>query len=199
VDPLSRTAKTPDSHNLFIADLDGTLLDPSARLSDFARKAVMRLLAAGVSFTVASARSVQSMRPILGDLPLRLPVVGLNGAFLSDLRTGRHERVAAIAPSALPRLLRAADSLGLQPFVTSYDGARDNLYIPAPDNDGIGWYLHDRRSAANPRLRVLFISGYMEAAEVRRSIQARGTAFLQKPFASPELARAVRSALANPV
>ena len=47
-------------------------------------------------------------------------------------------------------------------------------------------------------MRVLFISGYMEAAEARRSVQVQGTAFLQKPFASRELARAVRDALANP-
>jgi len=38
-----------------------------------------------------------------------------------------------------------------------------------------------------------------EAEEARRSIQVKGTAFLQKPFASPELARAVRNALANPL
>ena len=62
-----------------------------------------------------------------------------------------------------------------------------------------GGELAERLRASNPGLRVLFISGYMEAEEARRSIQVKGTAFLQKPFASPELARAVRSALANPV
>ena len=62
-----------------------------------------------------------------------------------------------------------------------------------------GGELAERLRASNPCLRVLFISGYMEAEEARRSIQVKGTAFLQKPFASPELARAVRSALASPV
>jgi CheY-like chemotaxis protein len=62
-----------------------------------------------------------------------------------------------------------------------------------------GGELAERLRASNPGLRVLFISGYMEAEEARRSIQVKGTAFLQKPFASPELARAVRGALDNPV
>jgi two-component system cell cycle sensor histidine kinase/response regulator CckA len=61
-----------------------------------------------------------------------------------------------------------------------------------------GGELAERLRASNPRLRVLFISGYMEAEEARRSIQVKGTAFLQKPFASPELARAVSNALADP-
>ncbi len=61
-----------------------------------------------------------------------------------------------------------------------------------------GGELAEQLQRSNPRMRVLFISGYMEAAEARRSVQVRGTAFLQKPFAFQELARAVREALAPP-
>ncbi len=143
----------PQPTELFVSDLDGTLLDPDARLSAFAREALERILQAGAHFTVASARSVQSMRPILGDLPLRLPVVTLNGAILSNLRTATHERVVSIAAGALRVVLEAAAGLGLKPFVTSFDGARDNLYIPPPANDGTAWYLANRREARDPRLR----------------------------------------------
>ncbi len=138
---------------LFVADLDGTLLGPDARLSAFAREALGRIFEAGALFTVASARSVQSMRPILGDLPLRLPVVTLNGAIVSDFRTARHERVVSIAAGALRVVLETAAALGLKPFITSFDGARDNLYIPPPANDGAAWYLANRREARDPRLR----------------------------------------------
>ncbi len=141
------------SGELFVSDLDGTLLDGQARLSDFARQAVTRIVESGAHFTVASARSVQSMRPILGDLPLRLPVVAMNGAFVSDLRTGTHELIEAMPAAALPPLLEAAAEWGLEPFVTSFDGERDNLYLPEPANDGMAWYLSDRRRAADPRLR----------------------------------------------
>jgi hypothetical protein len=143
----------PRPTELFVADLDGTLLGPDARLSAFAREALERILQAGAHFTVASARSVQSMRPILGDLPLRLPVVTLNGAILSDLRTARHVRVVSVAVGALRVVMDAAAGLGLKPFITSFDGARDNLYIPPPANDGAAWYLANRREARDPRLR----------------------------------------------
>lgn len=143
---------------LFISDLDGTLLDAEAHLSPFARQALTRVVEAGAPFTVASARSVQSMRPILGDLPLRLPVVAMNGAFVTDLRTGRHEVVEAMPAAAVRPLLEAAAGWGLEPFVTTWDGERDNLYLPEPANQGMAWYLADRTRAADPRLREDYAS-----------------------------------------
>ena len=54
---------------LYVSDLDGTLLQPDATLSRFARSGLEELLADGALFTVASARSVVSMNAILGALP----------------------------------------------------------------------------------------------------------------------------------
>jgi len=141
------------SGTLYVTDLDGTLLGPDGLLSDFTRGAVTRLLDAGVPLALASARSAQSMRPMVGGLPLRLPVVAMNGAFLTDLATGRHERICAIPLEAVTIVLRAGESAGLVPFVTSHDGASDNLYVPLPDNDGMAWYRDDRRRVRDPRLR----------------------------------------------
>jgi 5-amino-6-(5-phospho-D-ribitylamino)uracil phosphatase len=136
----------------FVSDLDGTLLGPDGRLSPFAREAVTRLLDAGVALTVASARSVQSMRPLLGDLPFRMPVVAMNGALLTDWATGRHVEIRSIPSDAVAQVLAAATGTALQPFVTSHDGTRDNLYLPEPDNGGMAWYVEERRRVRDPRL-----------------------------------------------
>ena len=93
------------------------------------------------------------MRPILGDLPLRLPVVAMNGAFVSDFRTGRHEIVESIRAAGVAAVLAAAERLALVPFVISFDGESDNLYIPPPANGGMAWYLRDREAARDARLR----------------------------------------------
>ncbi len=176
------------SGELFISDLDGTLLDAEARLSEFAREALTRIVEAGARFTVASARSVQSMRPILGDLPLRLPVIAMNGAFVSDLRTGVHELVEAAPTAALLPVLDAAAELGLEPFVTSFDGARDNLYIPEALNAGIAWYRDDRVRAADPRLR----DGYQSRTWLGERIMSL-TFIESRPRLDP-LVRAVEAA-----
>ena len=48
-------------NTLYISDLDGTLLTNDARLSEFSRAVLRELIADGLSFSVASARSVVSM------------------------------------------------------------------------------------------------------------------------------------------
>jgi hydroxymethylpyrimidine pyrophosphatase-like HAD family hydrolase len=50
---------------VYVCDLDGTLLGPDARLSEFSRRGLNQLLSAGVQLTVASSRRTVSMRPLL--------------------------------------------------------------------------------------------------------------------------------------
>ena len=65
---------------LYISDLDGTLLRPDGALSDYSRDGLNGLIADGMHFTVATARSVVSIRQLLQGLQLSLPVINLNGA-----------------------------------------------------------------------------------------------------------------------
>ena len=82
---MSRNALT----SVYISDLDGTLLRGDATLSDYSYTVLCRLIDAGLKFTVASARSVVSMRPMLRGLELPLPVIEFNGAFVTDLGSDR--------------------------------------------------------------------------------------------------------------
>ena len=62
-------------NTVYVSDLDGTLLRSDATLSVFSRDTLTRLLSEGLLFTVASARSVASIRPILAGLKLPLPII----------------------------------------------------------------------------------------------------------------------------
>ncbi|MBZ0268743.1 HAD family hydrolase [bacterium] len=144
-----------DARTLYVSDLDGTLLRNDAVLSPFTRDTLADLLAAGLPFTVASARSVVSMRPMLRGLPLRLPVVEINGAFLSDLETGRHESIASLAPDVAGELLAMIREAGCEPFLTTFDGREDRLYYREIRNAGMQWFLDDRKRAGDHRLRPI--------------------------------------------
>ena len=93
---------------LYVADLDGTLLDDNAKLSDATRTILVELLDQGLPFTVASARSVASIQYMLSGVSLSLPVVEFNGAFLTDLETGQHQSVQAIDPKLAAAVFAAA-------------------------------------------------------------------------------------------
>ena len=58
-----------------------------------------------------------------------------------------------------------------------------------------GRELADRLTARHPHLKVLFMSGYTDNAIDDHGVLASDTAFLQKPFTSTSLTRAVRETL----
>ena len=102
---------------------------------------------------MASARSLATIRERLYDLPLSLPVINFNGAFLSDLHSGKHFFVNAFRDEVVSDLLEFLEPLGFHPVFSTYDGERDNLYLPEPNNPGLDWYVGERHKARDPRLR----------------------------------------------
>ena len=93
-----------------------------------------------------------SIREILEDLPLQLPVIGFNGGFISDIKTGKHQLIQRIEKGLVENLVAVIQDYGLLPFVSSFDGERDRLYFTGSLNGGMEWYLEERRSNRDPRL-----------------------------------------------
>lgn len=139
-------------NKLFISDLDGTLLNNNAKLSNYARNSLNALMEKGLDFTVASARSVVAMQKIFKGLYIRLLVIGFNGAFISDLRTGEHVIVNEIAPNIKDDILHDIKKYVQFPFVSSFDGKRERLYYVDIQNDGCKWYVNDRKQNKDNRL-----------------------------------------------
>ena len=135
--------------------MDGTLLRPDGTLSAYSRDGLNRLIADGMHFTVATARSVVSIRQLLSGLQLSLPVVNLNGALLSDLHSGRHQSIQAISPETAELVFDQIRSNGLLPFISTCDPASDHLYYHAIENAGMQWYLDDRLDTDDNRLEQI--------------------------------------------
>ncbi len=138
---------------LYISDLDGTLLLPDATLSAHARQRLNSMLLDGLTFTVASARSIVSMQPILKGLNVSLPVIEANGAFISDLATGRHDLInsfeSAVAED-IYRQIRIAEKI---PCISTFNGTDDCLYYHAVVNEGMQWYIEKCLKTGDSRLR----------------------------------------------
>jgi hypothetical protein len=139
---------------LFVSDLDGTLTDRGARLSPFTRRELAALLRRGLPFTVATARSIHTLQPILDGLPLALPIAELNGAYITDWKTREALVCRALDPRAAEAAVRSGLDLGIPPFVSVYAKGRQQLYPPQRIvNAGGARYEAGRRDARDPRLR----------------------------------------------
>lgn len=143
-----------DETSLYICDLDGTLLRPDGTLSDFARDGLNQLLSSGVRLTVASSRATPAMRALLAGVDLRLPVIEFNGAFISELESGRHLVGNVLSSSDACTAVGAILATGADPVVSTWDGSCDRVHFGHRMNVGTKWYIEEKRAYRDPRLML---------------------------------------------
>lgn len=95
---------------LLISDIDGTLIDQRKRLTPATIDAVERLTAAGVGFTVISARPRSGMMPIAEALAIDAPMAAFNGGLLfrRDGWVGEHHVISADVARGVLDMARGA-------------------------------------------------------------------------------------------
>ncbi len=137
---------------LYVSDLDGTLLDGKAKLSDFARSSLSKMFDAGVAFTVATARSTPAVKAIFGDLLPSMPIIEQNGACVTDLRSGRHLVVHDIPTPVACTALELFRQASVEPVLAYVSATTDRLAYETPGNVGTRWYIDEKLEASDPRL-----------------------------------------------
>jgi hypothetical protein len=137
---------------IYVCDLDGTLLRSDGTLSAFARDGLNRLLAAGVKLTVASARGTPGMRSLLAGVGLGLPVIELNGAFVSELESGRHLASNVLTEAEACAAAGVILETGNDPVISTWDGERDGVHFGSRVNESTRWYVEEKRRYRDPRL-----------------------------------------------
>lgn len=147
---IEQRARSP----VYVCDLDGTLLRSDGALSDFARQGLNRLLGEGILLTVASSRSTPAMRALLAGVEFRLPVIEFNGAFVSELQSGRHLVKNVLPPHVACGVVEEILATGTDPVVSTWDGARDRVHFGSRANDGTSWYVEEKRAYDDPRLAL---------------------------------------------
>ena len=121
---------------MFISDIDGTLIKSDGSLSAFSKEGLTRIINSGVLFTVASARSVFSIQQVLQDVPIRMPIISFNGAFISCFEKGTHEIVNSIKINIAHEIYDIIKEFKLSPFISTHN-QKDHLYHDEIINDGI--------------------------------------------------------------
>lgn len=128
--------------NLYISDLDGTLLDEEGCLSNASKESLLKLIELDVLFTVASARSVHSIQRLLEDIPLTLPIVAFNGAYISDFKTGQHYIINSIEKKLAHSLFKLLMPYGV--LSSLHTNGVDALFHSGALSTGTTDYIEDR-------------------------------------------------------
>ncbi|MDF2541759.1 MAG: hypothetical protein K0S47_1477 [Herbinix sp.] len=113
---------------LYISDLDGTLLQPNIELSDYTIRTLNELIAGGLLFSVATARTIASVGSILKDVALTMPIILMNGVCIYDLIHQRYLKVEYLPQEVRYNLLTLIKDNQLKGFAYAIKDGKLSTY-----------------------------------------------------------------------
>lgn len=139
---------------LYVTDLDGTLLNSNSRISQYSIQTINELVAKGMQFTYATARSLVSASVVAQGLSTTIPVIAYNGVLIINPATKEVLSSLAFTPKEAEDARRTLQTYGANPLVYAYvDGVERVSYRADQTNEGIRRYLDMRKG--DPRFRPL--------------------------------------------
>ena len=125
---------------LYVTDLDGTLLNEKAELSEYSRNELNRLLQTE-KITFCTARSYGVTQKILDGVKWVLPCVVNNGAFIIDYKSGCIIEGAYIDNDIVKKILKLSEMLNLSCIILCMYENEEKMIYSNLNNAGIYEYI----------------------------------------------------------
>lgn len=138
-------------YRLIVVDVDGTLLDPSSRVTARTKRAIRAAVEAGCVVTLATGRRFATARPVAEGLGLELPIILHNGALIKDSVTGEILHHEPLPAGAAEEAVEVCVACRVQPMV--YENARVGLGLLAGPSEFDGPYAGPYLARAGSSLR----------------------------------------------
>ena len=132
-------------NQLFISDLDGTLLNQNAEISCETKKIINQLIGNGMNFSVATARTLASAGKILSGLNIRLPIILMNGVLIYNPLYKRYEVVNSLTEKLRNEIQSNAKALNLDCFMYTIRGNSMMTYFENLSSNAMKSFYNERR------------------------------------------------------
>lgn len=130
---------------LYISDLDGTLLNSNAELSEYSIDKLNYLIDQGICFTVATARTAATVIQMLRRVHINIPIVLMNGVAVYDIAVGEYVKVNYIQESSVRHLIQCLKKHHRSGFLYSIkDGELQTCYEKS-DSDHAKRFIAERQ------------------------------------------------------
>jgi len=141
---------------LFITDLDGTLLNINCEVSENTKKIINSLTQKGVCFSVATARTIMSVRHILDGLDISVPAVLMTGVCLYDMKKEEYIHCHYINEDSVRRF---CDIVGgakdISPYIYTIRDNELTVYCEQMDTPEARAFAEERRQKYGKRFVML--------------------------------------------
>ena len=138
---------------LVISDLDGTRLTAKENISAYSMENLNRMIDAGLHFTYATARSLNSAAKACWGLRQILPVILYNGALIKEPASGNTIYENYFKAELRRQICAILKELNISPLVYSFKEGKERVsWVRGRETDGMRRYLSRRSgdSRLNP-------------------------------------------------
>ena len=129
---------------LYISDLDGTLLNSAACVSKNTAEILNRLIASGVCFSVATARSPSTVFSILKGININIPIVLMNGVLVYDILTCEYLLVNSVSQAKAKEIIKLLGGFDINYFMYTLKDKVFNCWYKNPVRPAEVKFLEDR-------------------------------------------------------
>ncbi len=129
---------------LYISDLDGTLLHPNVELSEKTIDILNECIRQGMLFSVATARSIASVKPILREVHVTVPVVLMNGVCIYDLTMNEYVNIEYLPKNSIIKLMAVIREYNLKGFAYSIKNGVMSTYYEDLSTPAIKNFYQER-------------------------------------------------------
>ena len=117
---------------LIVFDLDGTLLDRNATISDYTSETLKLLAKREIAYTIATGRTLHGAQAVLEGHRFDLPQAYKNGVMIWHPDERRFSSSTTLTAYELENVVRACIQRGVAPFVFTLDADHHStVYYPA--------------------------------------------------------------------
>lgn len=132
--------------NLYITDLDGTMLNSDGKLSEASARGVKKLIENGVLFSVATARTAATVIDMFKDTGLNTPIALMNGVCIYDALVRRNVVTHSIDKNIARRVLSIYSEHNKHPMLYFDKGEFLEIVYTEIDNVHQYEYITDRNT-----------------------------------------------------
>ena len=145
---------------LFVTDLDGTLLNSNKEVSIKSTEILNKLIDNGVNFTVATARTPATVVDLLQDVNLKLPAVLMNGVLLYDIKEEKYINIKEIEKDTVDKVFDVLNKFDKNAMV--YGIRNNHLWVYHKEFEYSWEYNFYKERADRKQKTFLKVENYQE-------------------------------------
>lgn len=153
---------------LFVTDLDGTLLNSNKEVSIKSTEILNKLIDNGVNFTVATARTPATVVDLLQDVNLKLPAVLMNGVLLYDIKEEKYINIKEIGKDTVDKVFDVLNKFDKNAMV--YGIRNNHLWVYHKEFEYSWEYNFYKERADRKQKTFLKVENYQESIKESKII-----------------------------